>query len=464
MPRPVGRDPVLPPLPATVTTTSEAETESLGAALGALLGPGDVVALTGPLGAGKTCLARGITRGLGAAERAASPSFTLVREYPGRLPVRHVDLYRLERADLADLGWRELFHGQGVAVVEWADRAWDLLPERRYEVDVAFDPSGDRTRRVITLTLRGGEREAVTPGHPYPCGAGPVRSSRPVPAPAAWPARVFAIETSTGARSLAAVNSGRLEELFWEPAPDAYPAEDLSASIREALGLAGLTPRDLELIAVALGPGSFTGVRVGLAAAKALAWALGVPLKGVGTLDVLARTARRRAAASVGTPVLVLVDARRGEVFGAAYDRDADPLPIPAVGGDCYVVGEPARVTSWLLDALAARGGSPPREVLPVGDGFALHRPEVAGALARASVGAPPEPAAAYPGAGDLALLAAERLTTRGPDDPMVLAPLYLRDPAITAPRGPVGGPGEPAAGRCGRGQQDSASPRGGRP
>jgi len=447
-----------------VTTTSEAETESLGAALGAHLEPGDVVALTGPLGAGKTCLARGITRGLGAAERAASPSFTLVRDYPGRLPVRHVDLYRLERTDLADLGWRELFHGQGVAVVEWADRAWDLLPERRYEVDVAFDPSGDRTRRVITLTLRGGEREAVTPGHPYPRGAGPVHSSRPVPASATRPARVLAIETSTGARSLAAVNPGRLEELFWEPAPDAYPAEDLSASIREVLRLAGLALRDLELIAVALGPGSFTGVRVGLAAAKALAWALGVPLKGVGTLDVLARTARRRAGAPAGTPVLALVDARRGEVFGAVYERDADPLPVPAVGGDAYVVGEPARVTSWLLDALAARGGSRPREALLAGDGPTLHYPVVAGALARASVGAHPAPVAAYPEAGDLALLAVERLAAHGPDDPLALVPLYLRDPAIWPPRGPTGGQEQPAVPSCRRGQKDAPSPGGGRP
>ncbi len=105
-----------------VTTTSPAETEEAGRRLGAQLRAGDVVLLTGELGAGKTTFVRGVARGTKSAAPVASPTFQLVRVYPGRVQLAHVDLYRIENnAELADLGLDELAD-QGAVVIEWGDR------------------------------------------------------------------------------------------------------------------------------------------------------------------------------------------------------------------------------------------------------------------------------------------------------------------------------------------------------
>ncbi|HUF93929.1 MAG TPA: tRNA (adenosine(37)-N6)-threonylcarbamoyltransferase complex ATPase subunit type 1 TsaE [Candidatus Limnocylindria bacterium] len=133
----------------SVVTASPEDTARAGERLAATLGPGDVVALTGELGAGKTCFVQGLARGLGVQTRATSPTFVLVNEYRGRVPVHHVDAYRTAHAaELVDLGLLELFDGDGVTVVEWADRAAALLPERAIHVHI--DGVGDE-RRMITI-------------------------------------------------------------------------------------------------------------------------------------------------------------------------------------------------------------------------------------------------------------------------------------------------------------------------
>lgn len=104
-------------------SASPEATHTLGARLGRLLGSGDVVLLTGGLGAGKTALTQGIARGLGVAGPVSSPTFTILKEYAGRLPLYHFDLYRIERPDeLEALGFGDYFYGDGVSVVEWAER------------------------------------------------------------------------------------------------------------------------------------------------------------------------------------------------------------------------------------------------------------------------------------------------------------------------------------------------------
>jgi tRNA threonylcarbamoyladenosine biosynthesis protein TsaE len=111
---------------------SESETGALGRALAALLRSGDVVGLCGDLGAGKTALARAVARGLGVPERVpvTSPTFTLVNEHVGRLPVYHMDLYRLcDARELYGLGLWEYYGGEGVCLVEWCDRFEDLWPQ-----------------------------------------------------------------------------------------------------------------------------------------------------------------------------------------------------------------------------------------------------------------------------------------------------------------------------------------------
>jgi tRNA threonylcarbamoyladenosine biosynthesis protein TsaE len=135
------------------TDTAE-RTRDVGAALATLLEPRDTLVLTGDLGAGKTTLVQGIGRGLGVQEHVASPTFTLVREYSGRLDVAHVDVYRLERVqDVVDLGLDELGGPGRVLVVEWGDAVQDLLPADRLVVELTTPDEGE-TRR-ITIAPQG---------------------------------------------------------------------------------------------------------------------------------------------------------------------------------------------------------------------------------------------------------------------------------------------------------------------
>ena len=135
-----------------------AETRRLGERLARLLRPGDVVLLQGELGAGKTCFAQGIGRGLRVREPVKSSSFVLVNEYHGRLHVYHADLFRLEDpAEVADLALEETAR-DGLLLVEWPDRAPGELPPEH--LLVLFEMTGARTRR-ISLTPRGERYEAL---------------------------------------------------------------------------------------------------------------------------------------------------------------------------------------------------------------------------------------------------------------------------------------------------------------
>ncbi|MBI4288916.1 MAG: tRNA (adenosine(37)-N6)-threonylcarbamoyltransferase complex ATPase subunit type 1 TsaE [Chloroflexi bacterium] len=139
------------------TSRSPRDTQLLGRTLGSLAEPGDVFLLVGQLGAGKTCLVQGLARGLGVSDYVASPSFVLMREYKGRLPLYHVDLYRLENpAEIADLGLDDYFYGNGVSVVEWADRALQLFPPQHLLIEISVVSA---RRRDITLKGIGPRHE-----------------------------------------------------------------------------------------------------------------------------------------------------------------------------------------------------------------------------------------------------------------------------------------------------------------
>ena len=133
------------------------DTRGIGAAIAPLLEPRDALALSGELGAGKTTLVQGIARGLGVTEPVVSPTFTLVREYRGRLHVAHVDVYRLERMqDVLDLGLEEIGDGEAVIVVEWGDAIAALLPADRLDVELtSADPGGASEARRIVLEGEG---------------------------------------------------------------------------------------------------------------------------------------------------------------------------------------------------------------------------------------------------------------------------------------------------------------------
>src|SRR6266536_1144313 len=125
---------------------------ALGEALAGVLVPGDVVALTGDLGAGQTTLVQGAARGLGVADGSVtSPTFTLVREYRGRWPVYHLDVYRLDRIqEVIDLGFEELLDPDGVAFVEWGDAIEGLLPSDHLELELQTRAEDDVRRASLT--------------------------------------------------------------------------------------------------------------------------------------------------------------------------------------------------------------------------------------------------------------------------------------------------------------------------
>jgi tRNA threonylcarbamoyladenosine biosynthesis protein TsaE len=121
----------------------------VGVALGRLLDAGDVVAFSGDLGAGKTCCIQGIAAGMEVSAETAvtSPTFTLIHEYAGRVPIYHVDVYRLNHEeDLYDLGYEEYFYGQGVTLIEWAERIAAFLPSDHLAIRLQVEP--DQARRL----------------------------------------------------------------------------------------------------------------------------------------------------------------------------------------------------------------------------------------------------------------------------------------------------------------------------
>ena len=145
-----------------LVSESPDETAAIGRRIAALLGSGDTVLLIGELGAGKTALTKAIAAGLGVTEEVSSPTFTLVNEYRGRLPVFHFDLYRLDDPDEAiDLGYDDYLNAEGVLIVEWADKAPDLWPDDHLRIEIerigetarqlALFPSGEGLRHRLAV-------------------------------------------------------------------------------------------------------------------------------------------------------------------------------------------------------------------------------------------------------------------------------------------------------------------------
>jgi tRNA threonylcarbamoyladenosine biosynthesis protein TsaE len=136
-----------------VTTRSREETEALGERIGRAARAGDVIALWGELGAGKTTLVRGLAKGLGIPPRdVTSPTFIILHEHDGgRLPLFHVDMYRVSPAETGSIGWEEALASGGVTAIEWPDRVERTLPDDR--IDVRIDHVGGNERRIrITPT------------------------------------------------------------------------------------------------------------------------------------------------------------------------------------------------------------------------------------------------------------------------------------------------------------------------
>lgn len=133
----------------SILSRSPEETQEVGKAIGARCQPGHIYLLAGPLGAGKTCLTQGIAQGLAVPGQVRSPTFVLMRNYQGRLPLHHLDLYRISGPQEAwDLGVGEELLGSGVCVVEWADRATELFPEDCCWISLDYG-SGENDRTMV---------------------------------------------------------------------------------------------------------------------------------------------------------------------------------------------------------------------------------------------------------------------------------------------------------------------------
>ena len=137
-------------------TTSPAQTEAVGEALGKILTAGTVLAYRGDLGAGKTAFTRGLARGLGAGDMVTSPTYTIVNEYlSGRLPLFHFDMYRLASSDdLWDIGWEDYLERGGVCAVEWSENVAEAMEN---PITVTIEKLGEETRRI---TIEGREKIA----------------------------------------------------------------------------------------------------------------------------------------------------------------------------------------------------------------------------------------------------------------------------------------------------------------
>jgi tRNA threonylcarbamoyladenosine biosynthesis protein TsaE len=133
----------------TLITHGADETRKLGTMLGELAQPGDIFLLSGNLGVGKTCLTQGIVWGLGSLEYALSPTFVLMREIHGRLPLYHIDLYRLDAiAEITDLGLDDYLYGHGLCVIEWAEKGLAVLPAEHLLIEIEYTGDSDRSLQL----------------------------------------------------------------------------------------------------------------------------------------------------------------------------------------------------------------------------------------------------------------------------------------------------------------------------
>ncbi len=133
----------------TLTTKTAEETIALGKKIGNLLRKGDVIAMQGTLAAGKTTITKGIAQALGIKETITSPTFCLISEYEGKMPLYHMDVYRLEGGeDFVNLGTDDMIYGEGVSIIEWSEKIMDELPKKT--IILKLEPQEDGSR-IITI-------------------------------------------------------------------------------------------------------------------------------------------------------------------------------------------------------------------------------------------------------------------------------------------------------------------------
>ena len=337
--------------------SSTADTHAVAAAVAAVSRSGDVIVLAGEMGAGKTAFAQGFGAALGIGEPITSPTFTLVHSYDldgavrGIRAMHHADLYRLDRtSEVADLALGELAEFGGVVLVEWGDVLEGVFGDH-LTIHLDQDPDDDTDElaldRARIIDVAGtGSTWALTLGLlTQPTGGIHVL--------------ILGIETATERVSVSIGGHEGVIGLF-EVTKGRRHAETLVPAIEFVCAQSGIELDEISVVAVDVGPGLFTGMRVGLASAKAIAQALRIPMIGITSLDLLAFPCRH-----TDRVIVPVIDARKGEVFYAMYRQ---------VPGGVQQVAEPAvgPVEDLVADLMARS-----QDVLLVGDGAVRYRDEI---------------------------------------------------------------------------------------
>ena len=269
-----------------IETNSPEETFALGQKLGEQAKAGQIYTLNGDLGVGKTVFTQGIARGLGITEAVSSPTFTIVQVYEeGRLPFYHFDVYRIgDIEEMEEIGYDDYFFGNGVCMIEWAELIEELIPENSIHVTIEKDLERGFDYRRITITGRMGKRM-----------------------------KILALDSSGLVASVAVVEEDQLLAEYTVNYKKTH-SQTLLPMLDEIAKMIELDLETIDAIAVAAGPGSFTGLRIGSATAKGLGLALKKPLIPVPTVDALAYNLYD----TTGV-ICPMMDARRKQVYTGIY-------------------------------------------------------------------------------------------------------------------------------------------------
>ena len=220
----------------------ENKTKEIGYKLGNLLVPGSVICLIGDLGAGKTTMTQSLAKALEVDDYITSPTFTIVNEYEGKMPLYHFDVYRIGSSDeMYDIGYEEYVNGEGVCIIEWANLIEDILPDEYLHIELKYK---DMSREMI-LNPVGEKYEKI------------VEELDKI-------MKVLGIDTSSLATSVAVIEDNKLICEYTINTKKTH-SQKLMPMIENMLNISDLNINEIDLIAVCEGPGSFTGLRIAMA-------------------------------------------------------------------------------------------------------------------------------------------------------------------------------------------------------
>ena len=315
-----------------IETKSAKETYDLGKKIGSHAKAGEVYTLVGDLGVGKTVFTQGLAKGLGIEEPISSPTFTIVQVYDdGRLPFYHFDVYRIgDIEEMDEIGFEDYVYGDGVSLIEWANLIDEILPANRTEITIEKDLEQGFDFRRITVEKRG---EYM---------------------------RILAIDSSGLVATVAVVEEeNEISKTIAEYTINYKKthSQTLLPMLDEIVKMTDMNLDTIDAIAVAGGPGSFTGLRIGSATAKGLGLALKKPLIHIPTVDGLAYNL-----CYTDRIICPIMDARRNQVYTGIYQMDGDKLQVL----EAQMAVE--------IDELAKKLCSYGKPVIFLGDGVPVHK------------------------------------------------------------------------------------------